>query len=256
MNITKVKYLLITGVCLLWLFTGCATRSEIKQFQQQMDYLTQANAKQQHQLATIDSLLQIQQELIRQLNANQEYNLQMIAEEMRMIENILTDKGYQVSELREKLEAMREELEAPRTTTTDTTDTTAPESRATVNPKKLFETAQLDYNRSKFELAKMEFEQFLGMFPNSALADDAKYYLGECLYAMGKYDEAMNTYLAVKTNYPESELIPSALYNAGICAMKLDNVPRAKELFKELISDYPTAQETAPAKEKLKILGE
>ncbi len=159
-------------------FAGCATRGEIKRFQQQMDYLVQANAKQQQQLAQLDSLLRQQQEILRQMKATQDYNLQMLVEEMKIVENLLSESGHQVSELREKLAAMEQELEntppapAPNQQTSDSSDTSA-QPQASVSPKKLFETAQLDFNRSKFNLAKMEFEQFLSLFPNSALADDA-----------------------------------------------------------------------------------
>jgi len=102
----------------------------------------------------------------------------------------------------------------------------------------------------------MEFEQFLSLFPKSALADDAQYYIGECLYALGKYSDAQKAYLKVKQNYPESELVPSALYSAGICAMKMDDINGARRFFTEIVENYPTAEEAAPAREKLKMLGE
>ncbi|MCD6532348.1 tol-pal system protein YbgF [bacterium] len=240
------------------LFSGCATRGEIKRFQQQMDYLVQSNAKQQQQLDRLDSLLTEQQETLRQMKATQDYNLQMLVEEMKIVENLLSESGYQVSELREKLAAMEQELAsvppATQKSVSDTADTSS--AQAAVNPKKLFETAQLDFNRSKFELARMEFEQFLTLFPKSALADDAQYYIGECLYALGKYSDAQKAYLKVKQNYPESELVPSALYSAGICAMKMDDINGARRFFTEIVENYPTAEEAAPAREKLKMLGE
>ena len=194
------------------------------------------------------------------MKAAQDYNLQMLVEEMKIVENLLSESGYQVSELKEKLAQMEQELtQAPRpspgTSSSDSTDTTS-SPQASVNPKKLFETAQLDFNRSKFELARMEFEQFLSLFPNSTLADDAQYYIGECLYAMGKYSAAQKAYLKVLEKYPDSELAPSALYSAGICAMKMDDIEGARRYFKQLIKNYPASQEAAPAREKLKMLGE
>ncbi len=254
--ITKISKYLGVILILILLFSGCATRSEIKRFQQQLDYLTESNAKQQQQLARIDSLINVQEELTRELKANQELNMQSIIEELRLVENILNDRGYQVSTLTKRLDELQENIDKSKTLPADSSDTSSNEIQATVNPKKLFETAQLDYNRSKFELAKMEFEQFLSIFPKSSLADDAQYYIGECLFALGKFDDAKRAYLKVKSDYPKSELIPSALYNAAVTSLKMDDISGAKKFLKELITDYPASPESAPAKEKLKMLGE
>jgi len=254
--IAKIMKYAIYASMLVLLLSGCATRSEIKRFQQQLDYLTENNVKLQHQLARMDSLLTVQEQLTRELNANQESSMQSIIEELRLVENILNDRGYQVSALTERLDALQKDVNNPKQQPVNSSDTSAEEPQAIVNPKKLFETAQLDYNRSKFELAKMEFEQFLSIFPQSSLADDARYYIGECFYALGKFEEARKTYLKVKSDYPKSELVPSALYNAAVTALKMDDVSSAKKFLKEIIQDYPASTEIAPAKEKLKMLGE
>ncbi len=235
---------------------GCATRSEIKRFQQQLDYLTQSNASQERRLAEIDSLLRAQQYMLRQISATQQYNMEQLQREMQIVENILRESGFRVSELTEQIKRIQSEMASASTPQAeDTSDTASSVPASTVNPKQLYETASLDFNRGKFELARMEFAQFIELFPKSALADDAQYYLAECLNQLGKYEQAKREYLKVRSNYPESDLVPAALYNAGNVCLKLDDIDCAKRLFEEVVRSYPKSEEAALAKEKLARLG-
>jgi len=38
--------------------------------------------------------------------------------------------------------------------------------------------------------------------------------------------------------------------------MKMDDINGARRFFTEIVENYPTAEEAAPAREKLKMLGE
>jgi len=243
-------------ILLCLVMASCASRSEVKRFQQQMQYLTEVNAKHEQQLRKIDSLLAVQQDMLRQLNATQQNSMEQLQAEMQIIEQIFKESGYQVTSLSKTIANIRQEMNTNTKLSGDSADTAkANEPQVTVNPKQLFETAQLDFNKGKFELAKMEFEQFLSLFPSSTIADDAQYYIGECLYALGKYDDARKQYLVVKQNFPQSNLVPSAIFKAAMALIKLDDIDGAERLLREIINDYPQSQEAPLAKEKLKLLG-
>ncbi len=259
-------------------FSGCATRAEIKRFQQQLNYLENSQRAQEKHLDHLDSILVAQGEILRQVNANSNYNLELISQRMKIIEALLTESGSKVSGLRQKLDALQQDMtfapvDAPKTDnssgSTDTknggtknsgknsqpkNDADTVESQASVNAKKLFETAQLDYNKGKFELAKMGFEQFLSLFPNSTLADDAQYSIAECLFVLGKFSDAKKEYLAIRDKYPKSELVAPALFKAGSSAQKLDDVKSAKTLYDELIKAFPNSEEAQAATERLQSL--
>jgi len=253
----QIRILILSIALFLGLLvSGCATRSEIRKFQQQSEYLIETQAEQQRQLAMLDSMMLELHQLLRQVNANQQYNLEIIQSEIRIVENILSESGYQVSALTQRIESIQQEMVTTQPQVADSADTVVQEQQATINPKQLIETAHLDFNRGKFELAKMEFEQFLENFPNSALADDAQYSLAECLYALGKYDEAKIAFLKIKSDYSESDLVAPALYKAGMSALKVDDILAARTLFQELIDNYPNSHEAPPAREKLKMLGQ
>ncbi|RKZ26511.1 tol-pal system protein YbgF [bacterium] len=255
----KISYKILLFIALLamsQLFQGCATRGEIKRFQQQVEYLTEANAEQQRQLSRIDSMLTAQQEFLHQLSANQQYNMEQLQAEMQIIENIFKESGYKVSELTQKIENIRQEMATAQPQTQDSTDTVSSEPEVTINPKQLFETASLDYNKGKFELSKMEFEQFLSLFPRSALADDAQYSIAECLFALGKYNEAKAQYLELQKKFPSSPLVPDALFKAASSSLKMDDIKSARILLKEIVEKYPQSDVAPRAEEKLKKIEE
>ncbi len=254
-----IKYIVFTIFFIIVpnIFSGCATRGEIKRFQQQTEYLTQSNAEQQRQLKQLDSLLVAQQEFLHQLSANQQYNMEQLQAEMQIIENIFKESGYKVSQLTEKIDNIRQEMVTSQPQQqSDSTDTSSSEPEVTINPKQLFETAALDYNKGKFELSKMEFEQFLSLFPQSALADDAQYSIAECLFALGKYEEAKTQYLKVRERFSSSTLVPDALFKASLSSLKMDDANSAKKLLQEIIEKYPQSDVAPRAEEKLKAIGE
>ena len=238
------------------IFFGCASRSEIKRFQQQTEYLTQSNAEQQRQLQHLDSLITAQQKFLQQMSANQQYNMEQLQTEMQIIENIFKESGYKVSQLTQKIDNIRQEMVTSQSQSSDSTDTSSSEPEVTVNPKQLFETAALDYNKGKFELSKMEFEQFLSLFPQSTLADDAQYSIAECLFALGKYSEAKTQYLKISEQFSSSPLVPDALFKASSSSLKMDDVNGARKLLQEIVEKYPQSDVAPRAKEKLEAIGE
>ena len=246
----SIALLCVLSLVVLILSGGCATRSEIKRFQQQMDYLVKVNQYEYKKLAQIDSLLNEQQKLLRQLQATHDYDLARVQEELKTVENILRESGYKVSALTQQIKSMEQEIAKRQATPKTESETT----KVTISARELFETGQLDFNRGKYQLAKMSFQQFLSLFPQSVLADDALYNLAECDYNLGRYRDAREGYIKLVQDYPESEFAPSALYKAGLASLKIDDVTSAKKYFQMLVKKYGHSHEAELAKEKLKKL--
>jgi len=234
------------------ILSGCATRQEIKTFQSQMDYLVSNNAKQNQQLERLDSLFVEMIFIQRQSQANYDSDLAQSQQQMRTIESILRESGLKVNRLTQQIEKMEDNISNRIESQTMSEDTSI--ANVSVNARQIFETAQLDFNRGKFDLAKISFEQFLSLFPNSILADDAQYYLAECLYNLGKYSLARREYLNLIEKNPDSEFVPAALYKAGMASMKMDDLKNAKKYFEKLVKNHPQSLEEPLGKEKLKEL--
>lgn len=245
---------LATVLISITLFVGCASRSEIKRFQQQVEYLTTSNARMEKAIARLDSILYEQQILLRQISATQNYDMHQIQDELRIVETILRESGIKVKSLSEKLSAIEHDISSRQNPANDSTVDTS--QMPSINAKQLFETAQLDFNRGKYELAAQGFAQFVEIFPKGALADDALYYYGESLYYLGKYSESKSKYLSLVQKYPQSELAPSALYKAAMCAQRLDDMKSMRSLLNQVIEKYPASEEASSAKEKIKAIGQ
>jgi tol-pal system protein YbgF len=234
------------------ILSGCATRQEIKTFQSQMDHLVSKNAKQSQQLERLDSLFVEMILIQRQNQANYDSDLAQSQQQMRTIESILRESGLKVNRLTQQIEKMEDNISDRIESQTMSEDTSI--ENVSVNARQIFETAQLDFNRGKFDLARISFEQFLSLFPNSILADDAQYYLAECLYNLGKYSLARREYLNLIDKNPDSEFVPAALYKAGMASMKMDDLKNAKKYFEKLVKNHPQSLEVPLGKEKLKEL--
>jgi tol-pal system protein YbgF len=90
----------------------------------------------------------------------------------------------------------------------------------------------------KYQEAISGFSEFLTTFPNSALADNAQYWLGEAHYVTRKYAEALRHFQAVLDKYPDSRKVPDALLKIGYCNYELKNWPAARAALSQVVSRF------------------
>lgn len=72
------------------------------------------------------------------------------------------------------------------------------------SPDVLYSTGYRDFIGGNYNLAKQEFQQYVQSFPNSELASDAQFFIGEIDYAQKNYGEAVAAYDKVLQDYPNS----------------------------------------------------
>jgi tol-pal system protein YbgF len=119
---------------------------------------------------------------------------------------------------------------------------------------KLYDTAYEDYVRQSYSLARSEFEEYLRRFPESDLADNAQYWVGECYFAEGKYDQAADAFRKVIDRYPTGNKVPRAMLKAGYAYLQLGRDSNAKEMFQQVVDAYPLSSEADQAKIKIRSL--
>ena len=103
-----------------------------------------------------------------------------------------------------------------------------------------------DYNG-----AQRGFSEFLQRHPDSKLAGNAQYWLGECYYGLKDYGEAIEAFDRVKRLYPDSAKVPAALLKKGFAYAALSDRGRASSTLKQVVETYPRSPEAVKAKEKL-----
>lgn len=116
---------------------------------------------------------------------------------------------------------------------------------------KLYDTAYDDYSRKNYSLARNGFEEYLRQFPDTDLADNAQYWIGECYFSEGNYTEATEAFKKVITMYPTGNKVPRAMLKAGFALLELGKQDQARDMFHQVIDAYPLSAEADQARTKL-----
>jgi tol-pal system protein YbgF len=118
-----------------------------------------------------------------------------------------------------------------------------------------YTAAVRDLQTGKTELAYSEFSQYLQYFPNTELAANAQYYLGEISYNRGDYNGAIKAFDAVLERYPDNPKTPDAHYMKAMALLKSNQRTRAAGEFRILVQNYPHTDDARKALSQLRALG-
>ncbi len=106
------------------------------------------------------------------------------------------------------------------------------------------------------EGARQGFIGFLEEYPNSNLAPNARFWLGESYFGKKEFQRAIDAYDKVEIDYPGSEKIPAAILKKGYAYLALKDKKRASSAFKQVVTLYPKTTEAGKASDKLAQLKE
>lgn len=82
------------------------------------------------------------------------------------------------------------------------------------------------------------FQQFLVTFPDSSLAGNAQYWLGESYYALHRYPDALKAFQDVIAKYSTSAKVPDAYLKVGYTQYQLKDTRAARETLEKVRRDY------------------
>ncbi|MEK7766857.1 MAG: tol-pal system protein YbgF, partial [bacterium] len=117
-----------------------------------------------------------------------------------------------------------------------------------------YQPAYDDYSKGNYALAIVGFQSYLRQYPQTALAPDAHYYLGDCYAAQGKADRALAEWEALLGKYPQSDkAVPARLRRANLLAEQ-GQEQDAILLLQELLRVAPGSPEAQQAQTRLKEL--
>jgi tol-pal system protein YbgF len=112
------------------------------------------------------------------------------------------------------------------------------------------------FREGDLEGARQGFAGFLDEFPNSNLAPNARFWLGESYFGKKDFHRAIDAYDKVEIDYPSSEKVPSAILKKGYAYLALKDKKRASSAFKQVLTLYPKSVEAGKASDKLAQLKE
>lgn len=102
--------------------------------------------------------------------------------------------------------------------------------------------------------AEPMFTEFLNKYPNSTLAANAEYWLGECFYGQGRYGEAILAFQNVAALHPKHNKAPAALLKTGFSYERLADNQNAVFYLEQLIEAYPNSEPAPQARKALQRL--
>lgn len=85
------------------------------------------------------------------------------------------------------------------------------------------------------------FRDFLRSYPQSQLAGNAQYWLGEAYYVTHDYDNAAATFRAVGEQYPHSPKVPDALLKLGLTQIDQKKLTDARATLKQVMQRFPNS---------------
>jgi tol-pal system protein YbgF len=127
----------------------------------------------------------------------------------------------------------------------------AAEGTATDGEDKSYEQSLQAFKNGDYDGARKGFADFLQRHPDSKLASNAQYWVGECYYGAKDYGQAIEAFDRVQRSYPDSAKVPAALLKKGFAYVALNDRGRASSTLKQVVEAYPRSPEATKAKEKL-----
>ncbi len=132
---------------------------------------------------------------------------------------------------------------------TPTHPPTAAEHKAYDAAFALLQQPHRDYHK-----AISAFQSFLKRYPQSDLADNALYWLGETHYVLQENDAALARFNELLQRFPQSDKVPGALLKKGYLLQMAGKKQEARAVFQKLVKEHPDSSVARLARARLKRL--
>ena len=156
-----------------------------------------------------------------------------------------------VSKQLEDMQASQQSLAAQQATNQAAADA----AKNAPPPDVLYNNALRDYNAGKPDLSAQEFSDYIKFYPNTDLAGNSYYYLGELQFKQGNYQQAVQSYDQVLQNFPSGNKAASAQLKKGLALVELGKQDDGVTELRHLIQRYPHSPEALQARDRLRKLG-
>jgi tol-pal system protein YbgF len=118
-------------------------------------------------------------------------------------------------------------------------------------PRELYSQAYADFAKGNYDLAMQGFAEYLRAYPGTDFADNAQYWIGECLYGKKMYAESIEAWNTLLKDFPSSDKLPDARVKKGMALERLGRKSQALVEYRYVVDRYPTSQAARIARERL-----
>ncbi|MBC7945071.1 MAG: tol-pal system protein YbgF [Burkholderiales bacterium] len=124
----------------------------------------------------------------------------------------------------------------------------------TMSEASVYDTAYYQFKRGDYAGAVSGFQNFLRVHPNSPLAPNAQYWIGNAQFAQRDFAGAIASQKKLLANYPSSQKAADAMLNIANAQSEMGDAAAAKTTLQDVIGRYPSSEAGAKAKRRLSSL--
>jgi len=135
----------------------------------------------------------------------------------------------------------------------DTAEASAPAAAADENGA--YNEAFAALKDGRYAESARRFQAFIDRYPDSALAGNAYYWLGESYYVTQNYSMAEESFQTLLSRYPDSQKAPDALLKTGYCQYEQKQWDAAEATLNEVVAKYPDTTVARLAQGRLRAIG-
>jgi tol-pal system protein YbgF len=213
-----------------------------------------------------------------------ERQLAAITKRLESLTSTLASVTGRVDELNTRIETLNRQLRANATPPRPATPPAAPSAppspgttpspgaprptTGSLQPPDIYQAAYLDFSKGSYALAIAGFREFLRRFPDHELAGNSQYWIGEAHLSLARgymnsgqndkagpaLEQAVIEFRKVASNYPRGEKVSAALFKEALALIDLKQPALAQARLQYLIDNFPQAEETPQARERLAAL--
>lgn len=278
-NLLMIRHFFLINFAFMFLLSGCAS-SQIKDrvavLETKDEALAEKLRNQNEDLAQLKSSTQASIEAFQNKQADLSADSQNIRTKIKELQGLNEKQQKEISSLVTRLSKKEDEIKTLRDrmdrldlktgffetylglTEKDYGDQgkwgkgIAKETPKAVSDK--YQQYSLAYDLFKdgqYAKARGDFQTFLKNFPNTEYSDNAQFWIGECYFFEGNYEQAILEYDKVSKNYPSGDRVAPALLKKGFSFISLGDKTNGKQILQQVIKDYPRTYQARVAKEKL-----
>jgi tol-pal system protein YbgF len=254
-----VRHLVVLGVCGALGLAACSSTEQLDAIESRLAEIQRQVQQVQHDVATREDLAGIDarltEEAAKLLRSGADTRVDLDAVESRIgeLEAQIQEALHRIEQLSEQVAITNQELQALPNRSAVPSPVQAPSLRAN-DPETLYQDAYADYRAASYDLATLGFKQYLETYPDTELADNAMYWLGETYFAQARFNQAIEAFDTVLSKYPRSEKVASAMLKRGYAHLQLGDRERGTDELRALLRTHPSSEEAAIARQQLETL--
>ncbi len=116
---------------------------------------------------------------------------------------------------------------------------------------RLYDRVMEEFRHKDYEAALAGFRFFLALHSQSSLSANAQYWMGECQYRTRRYQDALESFYSVISDYPLSQKLAASTLKIGQIYAKQGDQEKSLMMYERVADQYPDSAEAEVARKAL-----